>query len=318
MRERDKAINGLPVIRRAEVDVIRRPSLVDSFLSGRSPRTLEAYRSDLVEFARFMGVETLDSAAEALFNSGPGGANETAHRYRAELLERGLSPATVNRRLAALRSLCKLGRLFGLVSFTLEVEGVKSQSYRDTRGPGRDNVRRLLEGLASGNSDKNKRDLALIRLLYDLALRRGEVVSLDLEHVDLKDGAVSIIGKGRTERETLTLPVETREALAVWLSVRGSVPGPLFFNLDRARKGGRLTGRSVARIVSSLGAELGLTVRPHGLRHSAITTALDLTGGNTRAVQRYSRHKDLNVLSKYDDNRVDLGGEVARRVAGGL
>jgi integrase/recombinase XerC len=99
-------------------------------------------------------------------------------------------------------------------------------------------------------------------------------------------------------------------------TVRGQEPGPLFTNFDRARKGRRLTGTSIYRLVRGLGRRAGLTVRPHGLRHAAITEALDLTGGDVRAVQRFSRHRDLKVLMVYDDNRRDLGGQVARLVAG--
>jgi integrase/recombinase XerC len=58
-----------------------------------------------------------------------------------------------------------------------------------------------------------------------------------------------------------------------------------------------------------------MTARPHGLRHAGITEALDLTKGNIRAVQRFSRHRDLRILNLYDDNRIDLGGDVARLVA---
>jgi integrase/recombinase XerC len=51
------------------------------------------------------------------------------------------------------------------------------------------------------------------------------------------------------------------------------------------------------------------------LRHASITEALDATGGNIRAVQRFSRHKDVRVIERYDDNRQDLAGDVARKVA---
>jgi integrase/recombinase XerC len=67
-------------------------------------------------------------------------------------------------------------------------------------------------------------------------------------------------------------------------------------------------------MVSKLGGAVGLVTRPHGLRHAAITAALDKTNGNTRMVQRFSRHKKLETLGLYDDNRQDLGGEVARLV----
>jgi len=292
-----------------------RSSIVETFLSGRNRRTFEAYGQDLQDFARHLGVKTADEAVRQLLEHGKGAANATAHAYRAALLDRGLSPSTVNRRLAALRSLVKLARLFNLVDFTLDVESVKSKPYRDTRGPGRSGVRLLLDELDRRSDMKAKRDRALVRLLYDLGLRRGEAVALDLVDLDLKAGTVSILGKGRTEKETLTLPGPTKSALEAWVSVRGMEDGPLFLNFDRASKGQRLTGRSVARVLAVLGDAVGLTVRPHGLRHAAITEALDLTNGNVRMVQKFSRHRDSRVLALYDDNRQDFGGEVARKVA---
>jgi integrase/recombinase XerC len=55
--------------------------------------------------------------------------------------------------------------------------------------------------------------------------------------------------------------------------------------------------------------------RAHGIRHSAITTVLDLSGGNVRAAQRFSRHRDLATLLRYDDSREDLAGQMARLAA---
>ncbi|HEX4772226.1 MAG TPA: hypothetical protein VH351_15425 [Bryobacteraceae bacterium] len=71
-------------------------------------------------------------------------------------------------------------------------------------------------------------------------------------------------------------------------------------------------------MIQKLGRSAGISapVRPHGLCHTGITEALDRTNGNLRAVQRYSRHRDLLTLALYDDNRTDLGGDVARLVAG--
>ena len=97
--------------------------------------------------------------------------------------------------------------------------------------------------------------------------------------------------------------------------MRGTESGPLFLNFDRAGKGRGLTGRSLHRLVRALGAAVGVAVRPHGLRHAAITEALGLTRGDLRAVQRFSRHRDVRVVGRYDDNREDLAGEVARLVA---
>src|SRR5262249_57201015 len=65
-----------------------------------------------------------------------GRGNECLHAYRGAMLDAGLAPATVNRRLSALRSIVQLGRTFGMVTWSLEIDGVKTKAYRDTAGPG--------------------------------------------------------------------------------------------------------------------------------------------------------------------------------------
>lgn len=89
--------------------------LLALFLSGRSPRTLQAYRCDLKHFCAFTGATEITEAAHQLLGNGQGEAHALVLRYRAALLETGLSPATINRRLAALRSLVQLARLLGRV-----------------------------------------------------------------------------------------------------------------------------------------------------------------------------------------------------------
>jgi integrase/recombinase XerC len=289
--------------------------LVEAFLSGRNHRTRAAYGRDLADFAAFLGAGSPEEAARALLAGGPGTANETALTYRAHLQGRGLSPATVNRRLAAVRSLVKLARVLGLVTWTLEIPGLKSCAYRDTRGPGREGFLRMLAQLEDRTDAKALRDRAILRLGYDLALRRGEVAGLDVADVDLEAGTVAVLGKGKTQKELLTLPAPTREALAAWLTTRGTAPGPLFLNFDRAHKGVRLTGTSINRVVKALGLAVGLDVHAHGLRHAGITRALDLSGGDVRSAARFSRHARLETLQVYDDAREDLGGRLARLVA---
>ena len=296
-------------------DKVRR--LVESFFAGRNERTLRAYRADLRSFCAYLKIESVEEAARQLLGRGHGEASGLVLDYRAHLVEKGLAPATINRRLAAVRSLVRLARTLGIVPWVLEVKDVPRQAYRDTRGPDRTGFVRLLAVLDGRDDAKTTRDRAMLRLLYDLALRREEVVSIDLEHVELEGGTVAILGKGRAERVKLTMPEPTTAALRAWIEVRGDDAGPLFTNFDPATKGGRLTGRSLHRIVVKLGKDAGLKVRPHGLRHAAITEALELTGGDLRAVQRFSRHRDVRVLNAYDDNREDLGGEVARMVAAG-
>jgi integrase/recombinase XerC len=312
----------LPVPRQEVTGTLDRSSaaerLLESFLSGRKAETIKAYKADLQDFAAFLKVATIDQAASQVLRSGQGAANHVALNYKAHLLERKLTAATVNRRLAALRSMVKLARTLGMVPWTLEVEGMKSEPYRDTRGPGRGGFRSLLELLAGRIDAKAVRDRALLRCLFDLGLRRAEVVGLDLADVDLGDpaaGTIAVLGKGRTAKVILTLPVETKAALEAWLVVRGQEPGPLFRSKHRGHGQDRLTGAGLYYLVRELGKRAGLKTRPHGLRHAAITEALELTGGNIRAVQKFSRHRDVRILERYDDNRQDLAGDVARKVA---
>lgn len=289
--------------------------LLAAFLEGRCDRTLAAYRADLADFAQSLGLDT-EAAAERLLGSGHGPANRIALAYRAHLLERGLSPATVNRRLAALRSLVKLAGTLGFVPWKLEVPSCKSESYRDTRGPGEDPIRAAIAKLTKDGSQLALRDRAMVRLMADLGLRVSSVVSLDLAHVDLDARTVSVQLKGRgAERKTKTLPEETTRALAAWLAERGTEPGAVFVTLDN-RTGGsrqRLSVRSVERMVGKLG--LG---RPHGLRHSAITSAVteaQAAGIPLPAVLRFSDHANLATLQRYVDNAADAGGELAKLVA---
>jgi integrase/recombinase XerC len=292
--------------------------LVSSFLRGRNQKTIEAYRKDLEDFRAFLGAKSIDDASKILLSRGPGDANALALAYKTSLIERDLQAATVNRRLAALRSLVKLARTLGLTLYTLSVENMKSQSYRDTRGPGKDGYRAMLEIAKGAKEPKAVRDTAILHLLYDLGLRRGEVVSLDMDDLDLTAGILSILGKGRTQRESLTLPSETKKVLTEWLRIRGNDQGPLFTNFDPAGSGSvRLTGDGLYKIITYLGKKAGIKARPHGLRHSAITQALDLTKGNIRAVAKFSRHRNIQVLTLYDDNRENLGGGVAAMVAAG-
>lgn len=292
------------------------PALLEMFFAGRNESTLRAYRADVEDFRQFVGVATAHEAAHCLVDAAHGEANALALAYRAHMVRRGLQAATINRRLAALRSLVKLANTIGLVPWSLKVSNVKAQAYRDTRGPGVDGFRAMLAVVETRADAKGLRDVALVRLLHDCGLRRGEVVGLDLEDVDMAGRRVFVRGKGKTDKQPVTLPVQTRDALGAWLDVRGPTPGPLFINMDRARKGsGRLAGASVHEIIKRVGEQAGLRVRPHGLRHLAITTALDLTRGDMRAVQRFSRHADVRVIGVYDDARVDMGGEVAQKVA---
>lgn len=294
-------------------------SLLADFLSALSPRTQALYSHALGDFTRFLGAKTPRDAVSIFFQMTPGEANSMSLRYRTDLVSRGLSPSSVNLRLSALRSLTRMARIVGLIFWAIEVRNVKRQTYQDTKGPDREDVARIVQTLRASTLPKDKRDLAIIRLAYDLGLRRAEISGLDRKDVDLLNGRILVKGKGRMQPEYRTLPAETIKALSFWLHFRGSQEGPLFVNFDHARKGsGRITGAGIYHVISSRGKYHKVQVRPHALRHSAITEALRLFNGNIQVVQRFSRHKDPRTVLIYDDNREDLAGKVARAVAASL
>ena len=153
---------------------------------------------------------------------------------------RAVPARTIGRRLSALRSLVKLARQLGRITWTLDVEAPRTVPYRDTTGPGglgQDPCHGRERADGTRRTAEAKRNLALLRLLHDLALRRGEAIAMDLADVELDFGDVGrigIIGKGKTEREWLTLNDRTRDALRDWIVRRGPEPGPLFVRLDNA------------------------------------------------------------------------------------
>ena len=311
---------ALPGTKSAVVELSPEGVLSLFLAQGRNTWTRQAYQKDLKDFTAFTHQETPLLAVALLLSPDSGAARGLVMSYLAHLRERQLSPATCNRRLASLSSLVKLAKFVGLVSYELSVERVPEERLRDTRGPGKEGVLLLLEALKErGNDPKAKRDAALIRLMFDLALRRNEALSLDIEHLNLRQRTVLILGKGRGGRQRMSLPDSTCEALAEWLKVRaqitGTQDGPLFVSVDYAARGKRLTGTGLHKVLSRLGKKVGLTVRPHGLRHASITAALDATHGDVRKVQKFSRHKSLQVLCVYDDSRLDHAGEVSRLVA---
>jgi integrase/recombinase XerC len=298
------------------------PDVVAAFLRAAKPSTHKARDGDLRDFARFVGHEPR-AAVEGLIGIGHGGANRVAHAYRLHLEDRRLSPATVARRLASLRAVVALARTWGAIEWELDVPAPKVEGYRDTRGPGDDgweSVRRLIAAEAATGAARAVRDRAILLVSHDLGLRVGELAGLDLEHVEhgrTAPSAIWVLGKGRSARERLTLPVSASLALEAWLVIRGDHPGALFHRVDGTGRGkGRLTCRSIERTAAAIGRRAGLDrpLRPHGLRHHAITRALDRTGGDVRRVRAFSRHARVETLMLYDDRRRDDAGAVAALV----
>jgi integrase/recombinase XerC len=254
--------------------------------------------------------------------NGAGSANMLVMSYKAWLMDQRLAPSTVNLRLSALRAIVDLAKLLGKIEWSLTVKGLKVEPYRDTRGPSLDEMDRIAQA-----AKLNARDYAIVRLAFCLGLRRMEICRLDVSDLDFdppNGGRIWVLRKRHSQKIALTLPEEVQAALKSWLEQRGTTPGPLFSRQDHARKGplvagngnGRLTGQAVRLIIGRISEKaIGRRIKPHGLRHASITAALDLTNGNIRTVQSFSGHADPQTVMKYDDNRLDLAGDVAKRLS---
>jgi integrase/recombinase XerC len=210
--------------------------------------------------------------------------------------EAGLAPATVNRRLSAVRSALRFARTIGATTWVPEVKGLKAQTYRDTRGPGLAGDARLW--------------------------RRPQVIGLDLDDIDRAGRRLWVLGKGKAQKEVRTLPAPTLEAIDRSLALRGTVAlrykQALFVSIARFKPGRRITGPGLYRVIGSLGDASGIRARPHGLRHASIQPALDTSNGDVRAAQAHARHASPQTTMRYDDNRQDLAGKMAVRLAEAL
>jgi integrase/recombinase XerC len=138
-----------------------------------------------------------------------------------------------------------------------------------------------------------------LELLYSSGLRVGEVVALDLAHLDLKAGMVRVNGKGA---KTRVLPVgrQARQALSRWLAVRGELVRRDEMALFTGRDGGRLGARAVQLRVRRWARHqgLGVPVHPHMLRHSFASHLLE-SSGDLRAVQELLGHADISTTQIY-------------------
>jgi integrase/recombinase XerC len=194
------------------------------------------------------------------------------------------------------------------------VKGEKLSAYRDTTGIDPETFKRVLGGIDRGTV-KGVRDFALMMLLWSNALRRSEVSKASIADFDPVAKTLRIFGKGRgNNSEIISLGTGTVNAIEAWLEARGETnpDKALFCSVNPGYRDGRLCTQAIYDIVKSRCQDAGITkvMSPHRIRHSAITAALEATGGDVRRVQKLSRHSSLNTLLIYDDNRKNHQGEV--------
>jgi integrase/recombinase XerC len=266
-----------------------------------SPHTVAAYDSDLSQFLAYAGQET-----------GKKGALQPRHLdldlirgFLGELHRQGHARASVARKVSALRTFVRYLQREGWIESDPAALAVTPK--REIKVPAHltvDEMSQLLE-MPYAATPLGTRDRAILELFYASGIRLSELVALDLEDVDLSGRMVRVMGKGRKER-IVPFNASTGKALRAWYKERLALVGPagrslrsgdaLFVNA----RGGRLTGRSiqrlVARYVKSCSTRFGIS--PHALRHSFATHLLQ-AGADLRAIQELLGHVRLSTTQRY-------------------
>jgi site-specific recombinase XerD len=270
-----------------------------AWLSGRAPATKKAYLVDVGAFAEWMARGDV---------GGPGGVDRLhLRRYLASLGTRKLARATIARKAAALRC---------YFSWQFRQGRIGSDPARSLRAPaGGGRLPRVLSNAemtslldVAGEGPLDRRDRAVLELLYAAGLRVSELCGLDRGDVDLRGRTVTVLGKGSKQRR---LPIHDAAvaALAAWLSdgrdQMGGPPEAAFVN----QRGGRLGPRDVRRILDRRALA---PTHPHALRHTYATHLLD-GGADLRVVQELLGHASLATTQVY----THVSKERLRSVYGG-
>ena len=272
-----------------------------------SPHTVAAYESDLSQFVAFAGDHT--GKRHALQ---PKHLDLSVIRgFLGELHRERQSRATVARKVSAVRTFFRYLRREGFVED--DPAALVVAPKREQKVPAHlsvDEMSQLLEA-PDVSTPLGRRDRAILELFYASGIRLSELVSLDLENVNLADRVVRVMGKGRKERIVPINP-KARDAIREWLKKRIALTrgDALFVN----QRGGRLTGRSVqrlvARYVSCCSTRFGIS--PHALRHSFATHLLQ-AGADLRAIQELLGHVSLSTTQRYTHVNVAQLLEVYRK-----
>ena len=257
--------------------------------AGRSPRTVDAYRRDLTAFAQHVS-RPVGSAS-----------TEDIEAWLATMRADGRSPATIARRLAAVRAYFRHLTLVGSRRDN-PAAGIagprRPRTVPRTLSPAE--AERLVEA-ASGTTPRAMRDRALVEVLYGAGLRVSEALGLVKASVDLEGRVVRVVGKGSKER-LVPLGRPAADALRRYLALgrphldRRHRPD-LFLNA----RGGALTRAGAFLVLRRLAERAGIEpgrIHPHLLRHSFATHLLE-GGADLRSVQEMLGHADVGTTERY-------------------
>jgi integrase/recombinase XerC len=257
-----------------------------------SPHTIKAYSRDLSLFATYAGSrgwKQLDHIAVRGFLS--------------QLYENGLSKPSVARALAAVRSLYRWLAREGLVEQNpAKLVSTPKLPKKLPRVPTIEEMNSVIDGEMPEVAAFPERDRLMLELLYGCGIRNSELTGINLDDIRLSAEAILIRGKGKKERY-VPFGDSVKRALAAYLPARQMVleassnhSAALLIN----RRGGRLTTRSVGRIIKKIAVAKGLSadVHPHTLRHAFGTHMLE-EGADLRAIQELLGHERLATTQRY-------------------
>ena len=261
-----------------------------------SPETVRNYGSDLRQFHTFMkgehpGLATLIPSTVT---------TESVRAYLHWLDRKHEKSTSIARKLAALRSFYRFLQREGIAVLNpAETIRTPKQPKHLPRVLTKDDAAALMD-FPAGQTGSSLRDCALLETLYSTGARVSELVGINLEDLRLSEGLVHLRGKGRKERIVPIGSVALKAIHSYRASLKPSAlsaqpSAPVFLNV----RGGRLTTRSVARIVACYSNRLaGGSVSPHTLRHSFATHLLD-EGADLRSIQEMLGHVSLSTTQKY-------------------
>ncbi len=270
-----------------------------------SAHTIKAYTGDLDGFAAYIGSrgwKTIDHIAIRGFLS---------HLY-----DKGLSKTSVARALAAVRSLYRWLAQEGVVEHNpAKLVSTPRLPKKLPRVPTIEEMNFVLDGKMPEVASFPERDRLMLELLYGCGIRNSELVGINLDDISLSNEAILIRGKGKKERyvpfggsalAALAVYLPWRQQLLIALNntpnntPKNSMPVKGMPALLVNQRGGRLTTRSVGRIVKRIAVARGLSpeVHPHTLRHAFGTHMLE-EGADLRAIQELLGHERLATTQRY-------------------
>ncbi|MGE5736796.1 MAG: tyrosine recombinase XerC [Acidobacteriota bacterium] len=257
-----------------------------------SPHTLKAYATDLGVFAAYVGSNSLREIDHLRIRG-----------FLSHLYDRGLSKTSVARSLAAVRSLFRWLAREGIVEQNpAKLVATPRLPKKLPRVPTIEEMNLVLDSRMPESASFPERDLLMLELLYGCGIRNSELVGINLDDIRMANEAILIRGKGKKERY-VPFGDSVRSALSAYLPTRlkvlmetGKSTSALLIN----QRGGRLTTRSVGRIVKKIAVAKGLSpdVHPHTLRHAFGTHMLE-EGADLRSIQEMLGHERLSTTQRY-------------------